>query len=189
MEHELIRNWWAVALRGVLAVVFGVLTFFWPGLFWLVVVSTFAAYALLDGALAIYAVVTGRGSGGRSWGLLLEGLVGIAAGILTFAWPAITELALFYLIAGWALATGVFEIVAAIQLRRVIQGEWTLALSGVLSVLLGLALAFFPIAGLMVVAWWVGAYAIAFGVILLVLGFRLRSLANHPANQGAVAMS
>jgi len=175
MEFELARNWWAVALRGVLALVFGVLAFFWPGFVWLVVVTLFGAYALIDGVLAIVAAVTGRGQAGPWWALLLEGLVGIAAGVIAFAWPDITELALLYVIAAWSLATGIFEIVAAIRLRRYIQGEWALALGGVLSLLLGLALALVPLAGLVVVAWWIGAYAVAFGVLMLALAFQLRA--------------
>jgi uncharacterized membrane protein HdeD (DUF308 family) len=174
-------DWRPLAVRGILAIVFGVLTFFWPGLFWLVVVYTFAAYALIDGVMAIVLAVTGHREAGRWWALLLEGLVGIAAAVLTVAWPAITELALLYIIAGWSFVTGILEIVAAIRLRRYIRGEWALGLSGVLSVLLGLALAFIPLAGLLVVAWWIGAYCLAFGVLLLVLSFQVRDVARHGA--------
>jgi uncharacterized membrane protein HdeD (DUF308 family) len=185
MEFTLARNWWAVALRGVLAILFGVVAFLWPGLLWLAVVYTFAAYALLDGLIAITAALSGHGPAGRWWALLLEGLVGIVAGILTLIWPGITELALLYVIAGWSLATGVFEIIAALRLRRYIEGEWALALSGVLSIILGLALALVPLAGLVVVAWWIGAYAVAFGVLLLALSFRLRRLARHAPRREA----
>src|SRR5947209_1278874 len=135
MEYELARNWWAVALRGALAILFGVLVFFWPAVFWVVVVATFAAYALLDGAIALFAAVTGRGQG-RRWLLAVEGILGLAAGVLTLLWPGLTELALFYLIAGWAMATGAFEVAAAIQLRHAIRGAWALGLAGVLSILL-----------------------------------------------------
>lgn len=179
MELELARNWWVLALRGVLAILFGVLAFLWPGLLWLAVVCTFAAYALIDGVMAIVAGVTGQA--GPWWALVLEGLVGIAAGIVTLIWPDITELALLYLIAGWSIATGVFEIAAAIQLRKYIEGEWLLALSGVLSIILGLALAFAPLAGLLVIAWWIAGYAIATGVVLLLLSLRLRRLVKRGA--------
>jgi uncharacterized membrane protein HdeD (DUF308 family) len=179
MELGLARNWWAIALRGVLAIVFGVLAFFWPGILWLTVVLIFAAYAFVDGCLAIYLAVTGHAQGGQWWALVFEGLIGIVAAVLTVAWPAITELAFLYVIAGWAVLTGVFEIVAAIRLRRYIRGEWILAVSGVLSILLGLALGLMPLAGLVALAWIIGAYAVAFGVLLVALAFRLRSLARH----------
>jgi len=185
MELELARNWWVVALRGVFAVVFGALTFFWPGLFWLAVVYTFAAYALIDGIIALMSTVTGHGETGPWWALLLDGIVGIVAGMLAFLWPGITELALLYLIAAWSFVTGVFEIVAAIRLRRYIEGEWLLALSGAASILLGVALALAPLVGLLLVAWWVGLYAVAFGVLLLTLAFRLRGLARHTSRQQA----
>jgi uncharacterized membrane protein HdeD (DUF308 family) len=118
--------------------------------------------------------------------LLLEGIVGIAAGILAVVWPGITELALLFVIASWSLVTGVFEIVAAVYLRKYMEGEWLLALSGVLSVILGLALVLVPAAGLLVIAWWVGAYAIAFGALLVVLAFRLRGLIGHASGSTAV---
>jgi len=179
MGFELARNWWILALRGALAILFGVLAFFWPGLVWFAVVILFGAYALVDGVMAIIAAVTGRARDEPWWGLILEGLVGIAAGVITFAWPGITEIALLYLFAGWSIATGVFEIAAAIRLRRYIPGEWALALSGVLSVVLGLGIAFVPVAGLLAVAWWIGATSIAFGVLLLSLAFRLREYVRH----------
>ena len=175
MDFTLARNWWAIALRGVVAILFGILAFVWPGLTLEVLVLLWGAYALIDGVFALVAAATGHARPGSWWALLLEGLIGIGAGIATFVWPGITLLVLLYVIAGWAVATGVFEIVAAIRLRRHIQGEWFLALSGVLSILLGVALAFFPLEGLLVLAWWVGAYSFAFGVLLLALAFRLRS--------------
>jgi len=179
MEFELTRYWWIVVLRGVLAIAFGVIAFFWPGVVWLVVVATFAAYALLDGVLAIVAAVRAQGRAGPWWALLLEGVVSIAAGVVAILWPGITELVLLFVIAGWCMATGVLEIVAAIRRRKYIVGEWLLALSGVLSIALGLALALMPIAGLLVVAWWIGAYSLAFGILLVILGFRLRGLSRQ----------
>ena len=106
--------------------------------------------------------------------MLVEGLLGIGTGVLTLAWPSITALVLLYLIAAWAVMTGIFEIAAAIRLRREIRGEWALALSGVLSVLLGVALVAAPGAGALAMIWLIGAYAIAFGALLLALAFNLR---------------
>jgi len=185
MVFSLARNWWVLALRGVLALLFGVLVFLWPGLAWIVVVATFAAFALVDGTLAIVVAFTGQGQA-PWWALLLEGLFGISAGVLTFLWPGLTELALLFFIAYWAIATGVFEVIAAIRLRKEIEGEWLLALSGILSVLFGIALVIMPGPGALAVAWLIGGYSFAFGVLMLVLAFRLRSLAKHPATSAGV---
>jgi uncharacterized membrane protein HdeD (DUF308 family) len=149
----------------------------------LAVVYTFAAYALVDGAFALGVLLSGQGRG-HWWGLLLEGVAGVAFGVMTFAWPWAAEVnmvVLLYLVAGWLAATGVFEVIAAIRLRREIRGEWLLALSGILSVLLGFGFALFPPAGLLVMALWMGAYAVASGVLLLAVGFRLRGLARRYA--------
>lgn len=178
MVVVLARNWWALALRGLAAVLFGIMAFAWPGMTLGVLVLLYGAYALTDGVLAIIAAVAGRTSGMPWWALLLEGVLGITVGILTFAWPGITALVLLYLIAAWAVATGVFEVVAAIRLRREIRGEWLLALSGVISVLFGIALVINPVGGALAVVWLIGAYAIAFGVLLIALGFRLRGAAK-----------
>lgn len=179
MESGLTRAWWAVALRGALAIIFGILAILWPGMFWLAVVVTFAAYALVDGAFALVAAVRGDRDAGPRWALVLEGIVSIGAGVVAFAWPGITELVLLWVIAGWAIATGVLGIVAAVELRKEIRGEWALALSGILSVILGVGLALLPGPGLLAVAWWVAANSIAFGVVLLVLAFRLRGAARE----------
>ena len=151
------------------------MAFAWPGITLAALVLLYGAFALADGILAIAAAVVGRTQGMPWWALLLEGVTGVAVGILTFFWPGITALALLYLIAAWALVTGVFEIAAAIRLRREIQGEWLLFFSGVLSILFGLALVVNPGAGALAVIWLIGAYAIASGVLLIVLGFKLRS--------------
>jgi len=175
MVIVLARNWWALVLRGLFAVLFGIMALAWPGITLGALVLLYGAYALADGVFAIAAVMAGRTGGRPWWSLLVEGLVGIAVGIMTFAWPGITALVLLYLIAAWAVVTGIFEIIAAIELREEIRGEWLLALSGILSILFGLALVIWPGAGAVALVWVIGAYAIAFGALLIALGFRLRS--------------
>ena len=167
-------SWSALALRGVLAIIFGLLVFAWPGLTLWVLVLFFGANALVDGVLAIVAAVRGSASGGRWWGMLLEGILGIATGLVTFLWPGLTALVLLYFIAAWAIVIGVFEIVAAIRLRKEIEGEWLLALRGVLAILFGVILFANPGPGALAVVWLVGAFSIALGVLNLVLAFRLR---------------
>jgi uncharacterized membrane protein HdeD (DUF308 family) len=178
-----------LALRGVLAILFGVAVALWPWLFWLVIVYVFAAYALIDGVLSIYAAATGHGEAGPWWALLLEGLMGIAIVVLIVAWPPAGELALLILIAAWSMTTGVLEIAAAVRLGQYMQGAWLLGVSGVLSILLGLGFALFPVAGLLVTAWWIAAWSIAFGAFLIVLAFRLRSLVRQPSSMHRVPIS
>ena len=140
-------------------------------------VLLFGAYALVDGAFALVAVFSG-GAGGRRGGLLLEGILGIAAGVLTIIWPDLTATALLFFIAAWATVTGVFEIAAAIELRRQIEGEVLLALAGVASILFGVLAFIFPAGGALAVVWMIGSYAILFGVVLIALGLRLRGAAD-----------
>jgi len=167
-------SWSALALRGVLAIIFGLLVFAWPGISLWVLVLFFGANALIDGVLAIVAAVRGSASGARWWGMLLQGILGIATGIITFLWPGLTTLVLLYFIAAWAIVIGVFEIVAAIRLRKEIQGEWLLALRGVLAIVFGVILFANPGAGALALVWLIGAFSIALGVLNLILAFRLR---------------
>jgi uncharacterized membrane protein HdeD (DUF308 family) len=171
MLHLLARYWWALALRGVFAVLFGLLTFFMPGITLLTLVLLFGAYVLLDGIFDIVAAIR---SPSHHWALILEGIVGIIAGILTFTWPGITAMVLLYLVAFWAIFTGVLEIVAGIRLREVLTGEIWLILMGVLSLLFGLFILIFPGAGALALLFWIAAYALVFGFMLIVLAFRLR---------------
>jgi uncharacterized membrane protein HdeD (DUF308 family) len=171
MLHTLATNWWALALRGLAAVVFGLLTFFLPGITLVTLVLLFGAYALIDG---VFNVVAFFRVASHHWALLLEGVIGIIAGVLTFAWPAITALALLYVIAFWAILTGILEIVAGIRLRKVIANEWLLLVMGVLSLIFGLLILFAPGAGALVIVLWIGGYALVFGLFLLALAFRLR---------------
>jgi len=168
------RNWWAMVLRGVFAILFGVLALVWPGLTIEVLVLFLGAYMLVDGVFAILGAFTNRGGHQRWWVLLLEGLVGIAAGIITFLAPLLATIVLIYVIAFWAIVTGILEIAAAIQLRAEIQGEWLLALGGIASLALGMLFLLFPAPGALTIALLIGVYAIIFGLLLLGLGLRLR---------------
>jgi uncharacterized membrane protein HdeD (DUF308 family) len=172
------RHWWMLLLRGLFAIVFGVMAFGWPRITLTVLVLLFGAYVLVDGAFAIAAAVTAPKELKHWWALLIEGLLGIAAGVLTFLWPAITALVLLWLIAFWAVLTGVFEIAAAVQLRKIIAGEWLLIVSGILSVFFGLLLIVMPVAGALAVVWLIGTYAVIFGVLLCALAITLRSLSK-----------
>jgi uncharacterized membrane protein HdeD (DUF308 family) len=178
MLDQLVRHWWALALRGVLAILFGLIAFAWPGITLIVLVLLFGAYAFIDGLFALFAAA-GAAERHERWGsLLFEGVAGIAAGIVALVWPGMTALVLIYLMAVWAIVTGIFEIAAAVRLRHLISGEWLLGLGGVLSVLLGVLLLAMPGAGLLAWVWLVGAYAVLFGILLLALAFRLRSLGS-----------
>jgi uncharacterized membrane protein HdeD (DUF308 family) len=181
-------NWWAVALRGVVGIVIGLLAFFLPLSTLTALVWLFGVYAFLDGVFNLLSLWR-RPRARPWWALLLEGIAGVAAGVISFVWPGITALALVYLIAAWALITGALEIVAAVRLRKEIEGEWLLALSGVFSLLLGGLLAMFPRPGAIGLVWFLGAYAIVFGVLLVGLSFKLRTryeeMKAHRANVAA----
>jgi uncharacterized membrane protein HdeD (DUF308 family) len=171
MLHLLARYWWALALRGLFAVLFGLLTFFIPGITLLALVLLFGVYALLDG---IFDIVSAFRSSSHHWAFVVEGVVGIIVGILTLIWPGITGMVLLYLIAFWAIFTGVLEIVAGIRLRAAIANELLLILMGILSLLFGLLIIIFPGAGALAIAFWIGAYALIFGTMLIAFAFRLR---------------
>ena len=171
------RHWWLLALRGLAAVLFGILAFAWPELtiFWLV--CFFGAYALINGILSfVLAAKAPKGSG--IVGLVLGGLLSVAAGLVTFFWPALTALGLLILIAWWAIFNGIMEIVSAIRLRKVIRNEWLLVLAGVASIVFGVLLLLQPAVGALVLIWWIGAWALFFGVLLMALAFRMRHLGH-----------
>jgi uncharacterized membrane protein HdeD (DUF308 family) len=167
-------NWWSLALRGLLGILIGVVTFLWPTITLSALVLIFGAYALIDGVLSL-AGAWRRSQAHRRWGsLLLEGIFGVAAGIVAIFWPVIAAVTLIAIIAVWAMFTGIAEIVTAIHLRKHIRGEWLLGLLGATSVLFGVLLLVAPLAGAVVIALWFGAYALVTGILLTVLAFRLR---------------
>ncbi|MGE5333693.1 MAG: HdeD family acid-resistance protein [Nitrososphaerota archaeon] len=179
MDTLLARHWWAVGLRGLAAIIFGILALVVPGVTLIVLIAFFGAYVLIDGIIAVYLAIRGR-QNLRNWGwLLVEGIAGILIGILTFRWPGVTGLVLLAFIAAWAIITGIMGIFEAIELRRVINNEWLLILSGAASVLFGLLLIIFPGTGALALIWLIGIYAIIFGALLLVLAWRLRQMAQQ----------
>lgn len=169
----LARNWWLILLRGILAVLFGLLTFAWPGLTLFTLVIFYGVFALIDGIFALIAAVT-SGALAPRWWLALVGVLGIGAGVATLMWPDVTGLVLLYLIAGWAIASGIFQIVGAIRLRKEIDDEWLLIASGVLSVLFGLLVLAFPGAGALGIAFGIAAFAVAYGLLLIAFSLRLK---------------
>jgi uncharacterized membrane protein HdeD (DUF308 family) len=183
MEETLTRNWWVFLLRGIMGIVFGLITFFQPGISLAALVLLFGAYAFADGIFAILSAMRRRPGSEPWWLLLLEGVAGIAAGVMTLLWPGVTAIVLLYLIAAWAVVTGVFEIAAAIRLRKVITDEWLLVLSGVASIGLGVLLMLLPGPGALVLVLWIGAGAFVSGVMFVVLSLRLRSWGRtHPSH-------
>jgi uncharacterized membrane protein HdeD (DUF308 family) len=187
MNLTIAENWWSLVIRGAIGVLVGILTFFWPAITLQALVLLFGAYALLDGVFSFIGAWYASRAHER-WGvLILEGIAGIVAAAVTVLFPAITALALVLIIAAWAIVTGVLEIVAAIKLRRHIKGEWLLALAGIASIAFGVLVTIAPLAGALVIALWVGAYALVTGVLMIVLGFRLRSWAkgHQPGPHGA----
>ena len=174
MSAKLAQNWWAIATRGVCGIIFGLIALFLPGATMLTLVLFFSAYMLVDGIFGIVAAVRAA-SHHQRWGLLvLEGVLNIAVGVIAFIWPGLTAVTFVLLIAAWAIVTGVLEIVAALRLHPE-YGRWWLILSGAASVIFGVLLVVAPLAGVIVVTWWIGAFALIFGIMLLVLAFRLRA--------------
>lgn len=178
----LAERWWVLEIRGVAAILFGILAIVAPGTSLLALLILWGAYALVDGVFNLI-LAARRGRAGQSWGwLVFEGIVSIGAGVLTFAWPGMTALILLVVIAVWAVLTGIAKIATAIRIRRQVSGEWLLAVSGILSILFGVFLLLSPGAGALALVWVIGIYAIVFGALLIGLGLRLhrwsRSLAR-----------
>jgi len=174
--ETLTDRWWAVLLRGVIAIIFGIILFAAPGISLAFLVILFGAFAIVDGIFSLVSAV-GRARHHENWGsLVLVGITGILAGLLSWFWPGVTAIALVFVIGAWAIITGILEIVAAVQLRKAIRGEFWLGLAGALSILFGVLMFINPAAGALAVVWLIGAYAIVFGVMLIGLSLRLRSI-------------
>ncbi len=178
VAHLLARTWWLVLLRGLAAILFGGLALLWPHLTLVILVILYAVYALSDGAFALAEAVRGGGWIPRWW-LVVVGLANIAAGAAALAWPGLTAILLILLIGVSAVARGLFEIIGALHLRKVIDNEWSLVGSGVISVLFGAGVILAPRAGALALAWLIGLWAIALGVLIVILALRLRRLRHR----------
>ena len=172
LRHIVARHWWVMLLRGIVAILFGVIAFLWPGLTLASLVLLIGACCMFDGIAAIAA-----GLRERFWQSTLIGIVSVLAGLATFFYPGLTAMALLYVIAFWAIARGALEILAAIEFRKVIEGELLLGLAGLLSIAFGVFIILNPGAGALSIVWMLAIYAVLFGLTLVILSFRLKSLA------------
>jgi uncharacterized membrane protein HdeD (DUF308 family) len=176
MFNLMTQNWWAIALRGLVAVLFGIAAFMWPGITLSVLAPLFGAYALINGVFAVIEAFSRDVSRERWWALLFEGVVSIVVGAMILIWPGLTAMRMLFLIAFWAIMTGVFEIITAIRLRHEIRGEWMMALIAILSMAFGLLLLAFPAPGAFSVILMIRAFVFAIGALMIALAFKLRSL-------------
>jgi uncharacterized membrane protein HdeD (DUF308 family) len=184
MLRALGQNWWVLVLQGLAAILFGLGAIAWPGLTLAALIALFGAYALVDGIAALVGMFQAREPGRPWWVFLLWGLVGVGAGLATFAYPGITALILVYFIAARALLSGIFQVVAAVMLRKEIENEWLLIASGALSVAFALWLFAAPGEGALALTWTIGIFAIVIGGLLIALGFRVRGLHERLQNAG-----
>ena len=183
------QYWWVLLLRGVLAIVFGAVAYAWPGLTLATLVMFFAAFVLVDGVFDVFAAFSGRKENENWWVMLLEGLLGIAFGVITWTRPGVTVTVLLLLIAFWAVATGILRIIMAIRLRKEIEGEWWLVLSGLASVLFGVIVMARPGAGAMAMLWVIATWSILVGIFLVILSFQARGFAKKLEDVKAAASS
>jgi uncharacterized membrane protein HdeD (DUF308 family) len=170
------KHWWQIALRGFIALIFGILVLAWPGVSLFIFAIIFGAYVFVDGIFTLVAAVNYKAGAGRRTWLFIRGIAGIIVGLITFFWPAITALALVIIIAAWALVTGVMELIFAFRANQDSAIRWMFAISGILSLILGALMLVQPLLGALVIMWIIGAYAVLAGILLIILGFRLRSV-------------
>ena len=169
-------NWWVLLLRGIAAVIFGLLALFWPGLTVYLLLIVFGAYAIFDGIMAVIVAFQRKSEDDGWWAWALDGALSIIIGLMALFWPEATALAFVIWMAAWAVVAGIFRIIAAIRLRKEIEGEWALGLSGLLMVIWGVLMALIPAAGLLSLAWLIGVFALLIGGVMVVLSFRLRGM-------------
>ncbi|MHB8141718.1 MAG: HdeD family acid-resistance protein [Vulcanimicrobiaceae bacterium] len=179
MLHTLARNWWALLIRGIAALIFGLLALLWPGVTIFAIIIVFGAYAFVDGVFAIAAAIRAAESRQRWWPFVIEGIIGIVIGVITFFEPHVTAFALYITIAAWAFLTGIFEIIAAVELRKAIANEVLLIIGGIASILFAVLMIAFPAAGVLAVVWLIGIYAVFFGILMVGLSLRLRKHAHN----------
>lgn len=177
MIDVLARNWWALLIRGIVAILFGLFALIWPVAAGAALVILFGAYAFVDGIFAIVSAVRAAEAHERWGAFLFEGIVGLIVAAIVFFEPRAAAIGLYITIAIWAVLTGIFEIIAAVQLRKVLPNDWLLMLGGIASILFGILMVIYPLAGALTVIWLIGAYAVVFGVIMVGFAFRLRSRA------------
>ena len=170
------KHWWQIALRGLIALIFGILVLAWPGVSLFILAIIFGAYVFVDGIFTLVAAVNYKAGAGRRTWLFIRGIAGIIVGLITLFWPAITEIALVLLIGAWALVTGFMELIYAFRANQDSAIRWMFAISGILSLILGALMLAQPLLGALVIVWVIGAYAVLAGILLIILGFRLRGV-------------
>jgi uncharacterized membrane protein HdeD (DUF308 family) len=173
------NQWWLVTLEGLLAIAFGIVAWVWPGLTVETLVALFGIYAIALGIMSLAAAFDANREGDSPLGFVFQGVLGIATGVLVFVWPDISATALLYVIAAWAIVIGIYEVVAAIELRKLIDNEWFLAFAGIASIAFGVLAAIYPGDGAVALVWTIGVYAVVFGVSLVALGVRLHGLGRQ----------
>jgi len=174
------QNWWTLALRGVIAIIFGICAFIWPIATALAFVILLAAFAFVEGVFAFIGAFSWGLSGSQRLLLIALGLLGLAVGVAAVMYPGITAVVIVALVAWWAIVSGVIQFVVAIELRKVIENDWLLVVGALLSILFGVLLLWRPLAGILTLSWLFGIYALLYGIMMLSLGFRVKSLRPIP---------